>query len=390
MFPAVLEYSNALAEGAVDYLETATGLTVVVANFEKASPLNLPEGPLPFDGILTWANAQDDTVWFRKLLSQTPNIVNCGSDWITEGVPSVCLDAQGLTRAAARHLLERSPKQIGMVGHETSLRPSQSLRRDSMHQRVRAAGVEFVELELTGDHVGDSPWILLDPPEQPDLARFLSGLTFPAGLWCEDDHVAVLVSRVARELGIKIPRQLAILGTGNYLVGRFAEQPISTIPLPGRLVGREAMQLLDAMLDGRPKPAEPILIPPMPIIVRQSTDDRAGEDASLRRAYERIQEHAADGLTVKQLVRYQDSSQVTFTRRFREAFGRTPGAEIRHVRLEHAKTLLERTDLPITRIASVCGFAKVSPFNVFFKRETGQAPSEYRASSRRKRTTAGK
>jgi len=72
------------------------------------------------------------------------------------------------------------------------------------------------------------------------------------------------------------------------------------------------------------------------------------------------------------------TSHVTFNKRFKEAYGQTPGKAIREARLAKAKEWLATTHLAITRIAGMCDFAEQSKFYNFFKRETGLSPSEFR------------
>ncbi len=62
------------------------------------------------------------------------------------------------------------------------------------------------------------------------------------------------------------------------------------------------------------------------------------------------------GLSVKQLLDEVPVNRRTLERRFVSVLGHTPLEEIRRIRLERAKVLLQ-TDLPIYEVASRCGFA---------------------------------
>ena len=89
-----------------------------------------------------------------------------------------------------------------------------------------------------------------------------------------------------------------------------------------------------------------------------------------------------EGLTVEQLLERLALSQKTLNKRFAAVYGETPGAAIRRVRTERAKQWLATTDLSVARIATMCGFAEPSNFNLFFNRETGRTPTAYRRLSR--------
>ena len=65
---------------------------------------------------------------------------------------------------------------------------------------------------------------------------------------------------------------------------------------------------------------------------------------------------------------------------FRDAFGISLHGYIIRARINRAKELLTCTDMPISEIASICGFSGVSYFSECFRRETGMRPTELRLS----------
>ena len=83
-------------------------------------------------------------------------------------------------------------------------------------------------------------------------------------------------------------------------------------------------------------------------------------------------------LSVAALAAQTGWSEVYFRRAFRAAFGTSPLAYIRRVRLENAKALLRTGYYSITETATRCGFDSVSYFSYTFRRETGVTPSAYR------------
>ncbi|HSM95701.1 MAG TPA: helix-turn-helix domain-containing protein [Rhizomicrobium sp.] len=71
-------------------------------------------------------------------------------------------------------------------------------------------------------------------------------------------------------------------------------------------------------------------------------------------------------------------SERTFLRRFKAATGRVPAAYLQAVRVEAAKTMLERDTAPVQMVSSSVGYDDVAFFRTLFKRETGMTPAEYR------------
>lgn len=65
-------------------------------------------------------------------------------------------------------------------------------------------------------------------------------------------------------------------------------------------------------------------------------------------------------------------------RQVKAATGSSAGEWINHARINRAKRLLRETQLPIIDIAVSVGLEDQSYFSRFFKRQTGQTPSEFR------------
>ena len=89
----------------------------------------------------------------------------------------------------------------------------------------------------------------------------------------------------------------------------------------------------------------------------------------------------AEGISVIQVVQAIDVPRRTLERRFREAIGHSPAAELRRLRVERARQLLIETDWPLPRIARACGMTGGEQLSRFFLRETGVRPGAWRRSA---------
>lgn len=67
-----------------------------------------------------------------------------------------------------------------------------------------------------------------------------------------------------------------------------------------------------------------------------------------------------------------------FARVFKQVTGETPHRYVERVRLDHARTLLERTDLPVATIASELGYHSHSHFTRQFRTMLGTTPDHLR------------
>ena len=153
---------------------------------------------------------------------------------------------------------------------------------------------------------------------------------------------------------------------------------LSSIAVPAEQIGFEAAKLLDAMLSGGKPPKRPILLPPMGVVTRHSTDVMAIEDNYVVEAMRYIRENASKGIRVKEVAKAVSMSRRLLERRFRKSIGRSPFAEIRRLQIEHIKTVLAQTDKTLEAIAPECGFESIMCMSLAFKKATGKTPGAWR------------
>jgi transcriptional regulator GlxA family with amidase domain len=82
------------------------------------------------------------------------------------------------------------------------------------------------------------------------------------------------------------------------------------------------------------------------------------------------------------LARHASMSVRTFTRRFRDETGMSPGRWLLHQRVEHARRLLESTDLPIDGVARQAGFGTAASLRQHLHATVGVPPAAYRRTFR--------
>ncbi|GAA5124779.1 helix-turn-helix domain-containing protein [Alloalcanivorax gelatiniphagus] len=107
---------------------------------------------------------------------------------------------------------------------------------------------------------------------------------------------------------------------------------------------------------------------------------RSDEATSDVRAW--AQEHLHHQLDVATLARRASMSVRTFTRRFREETGQSPGAWVTQQRIRHAQHLLEATDLPVDQVATRAGMGTAASLRQHLRASVGVSPSAYRRTFR--------
>ena len=134
-------------------------------------------------------------------------------------------------------------------------------------------------------------------------------------------------------------------------------------------------------MEGVPNVPPLVLVPPIGIKTRQSTDVHATEDREIMEALRFIRANACLGTTVTDVAKHVAMSRSTLERRMREAVNCTPKQQIRYIQICRVRSLLTDTSESLTKIATICGFEHPEYMHVVFKREVGVTPGEYRRSA---------
>lgn len=107
--------------------------------------------------------------------------------------------------------------------------------------------------------------------------------------------------------------------------------------------------------------------------------DPLPEDDAAARAAEYIDRHFGEAIGARDIAAAAGRTPAYLARLFRKRFGTTVPHRLLQRRAEHARFLLESTDLPIWRVAERCGVADAQRFNKMVRSLLGASPSAVRA-----------
>jgi len=315
----------------------------------------------------------------QALASWRCPIVNVAATIPKVRFPSVRIDNAIVGAMAANHFLERGLKHFAFVGPTLRLF---SVERHAAFSRALAklgfaAASYFCQADMPFDPFGRR-WDL-DPGVRP----WLLSLPKPLGLLVPNDLWGVQITEACRELGVRVPEDVAILGVDNDDLDCELPRPrLSSITLPSERIGYEAAALLDRLLQGEPRPRQPLLLPPLGVATRRSTEVLAIEDREVVKAVRFIREHPHLPLHIADVARQVSLGRRTLERRCQAALGWSLGEEIRRVRLERARHLLSSSDLPMKAVAKAAGFSGFRHLGEAFRQYLGVAPTTYRRQTR--------
>jgi LacI family transcriptional regulator len=205
----------------------------------------------------------------------------------------------------------------------------------------------------------------------------------PVGVMATNDVRGRQVAEACAIGGIHIPDEIAVVGgDDDHILSAFSNPPLSSVALNSERGGYQAAELLDGMMSGRVKGQRLILVEPLWVVTRPSTNVVALEDRDVAMAAMYIRDHARTPIGVGHVVKHSSVSRRVLEIRFQKSLGRSIRAEIQRVRLNWVKQLLIETDLPIEKIADCAGFSSRSYLSEVFRRETGVTLAIFRREKR--------
>jgi LacI family transcriptional regulator len=313
-----------------------------------------------------------DEALIRRLTACGKPIVSLVSRYADEvGVPTVTTDGSAIATAAVEHLVERLFPHLGFVGF--SGLHWHRVRHEAVAAAAARRGCQFHA------HLVDQPLRYgtdLIPGSAP-LRAWLVDVPKPIGIVAADDRVGFQLVQTCLDLGLRVPRDVAIVGGGNDdTICNAAAVPLSSVDTGLRQVGDVACRTLGRLLEGK-RVERTQKVPPAGVVLRASTDIVASQDEVVAEALHQIRRLATSGLTAEALAASLPLSRSGFEKRFRAATGRSPRVELERVRVEEAKKLLLATDATLDVIAHQSGFTSPQRFYAAFKHATNLTPRQF-------------
>ena len=302
--------------------------------------------------------------------------VDVSAELETSSLPRVVTDDAAVGRMAADYFIDRGFRRLVYYG--MSQRYWSDARRDGFIAQAAARGAAaqyFRKQEAEAeDRAGLYP---------STAARWLKHLSKPAAIYAGDDLLGAYLVEACRHLKIRVPEDIAILGTDNDdLYGQLRMPHLSSILLDSRNIGLRAMELLYQRMRGKKIKAMTVLIPPIRVITRLSSDIFGVEDDLVREALGLIQQSLPSGISVKWLADQLAVSRPTMERHFLAALNRTPATEIQRIQMETARQLVLDSDMPIAQVAHKSGYSSPRQFSTSFHNYFSETPRNMRKTHR--------
>ncbi|MFJ3714964.1 LacI family DNA-binding transcriptional regulator [Streptomyces sp. NPDC090057] len=260
IFPAFAEVIGAALaqQGLTPVLCTQTKGGVSEADYVDLLLQQQVSGVVFAGGLFAQADAPHDH--YRQLAERDIPVVLVNASIEGLDFPCVACDDAVAVEQAWRHLASLGHERIGLVLGPSDHVPSRRKLEAARVVARRAGG------ELPEEFVARSMFSL--EGGQAAAARLLErGVT---GIVCASDPLALGAIRAVRRRGLTVPGDVSVVGYDDSAFMNCTEPPLSTVRQPIEAMGRAAVELLCAQLQGsRSHPGELLFEPEL--VLRGST-----------------------------------------------------------------------------------------------------------------------
>ena len=210
-------------------------------NLEAANARNLFHKRV--DGLIASLSFEtEDLTHFKQFQSKNIPIVFFDRVFETSETAKVIINNFQAGYDATAHLINQGCKRIA---HITS-----SLKRNVYAERKRGYKQALEDHKFKFDE----KLVIIDGFKEDDAIRsakrILSMKNLPDGIFITNDFCAAVVMQILKDAGIRIPKDIAIVGFNNDSIGKIISPKLTTINYPGFEMGQIAARTLINHLKG--------------------------------------------------------------------------------------------------------------------------------------------
>jgi LacI family transcriptional regulator len=223
------------------------------------------------------ASACTTSELFNRIKHQGPPLILIDRRFHDLDANYVGADDEMIGVLATEHLIEIGCKRIAHLrGPETSagigrlngyLRTLAKYKTKSLPGYVFATGMVDVHSTESG----------------AELTKRLLGLTpRPDGIFAYNDPMAIGAIEAILDAGLRVPEDVAVIGSGNLYYGAKLRIPLSSIDQHTEQIGERAARLTLSLLGSKTRPGNKALIIQPELVIRASTDRKLAKGRGLR------------------------------------------------------------------------------------------------------------
>ena len=366
-------YGRSLLEGVVRYAR-------------EAGPWVFYRMPLYYrelhgdEGVVRWAEEWGADAIIAQLTDVDLNVLNRLDIPIIvqnykercHGLSNLTGDYYGTGVMAAEFFIRKGYKAFAYYGFTDTVWMRE--RGEGFRDAVSEKGYPVYTFD-DGRQLSDGQWNF----DAERVSRWLLDLPKPIALFACDDYYALQITEVCKMYNIDIPGDIAVLGVDNdNLLCNISDPALSSIELDVENGGYEVGKLLHQFIEKKITAPADVIIKPVRIVSRGSTERFAVSDKYIGQVLAYIDENYCNPLSVDDLIRIIPYSRRVLEKKFKSETGMSVYQYIQQQRIEKFAALLITTDLPLTEAAAGAGFPDYKNVSRIFVKMKEMTPLQYR------------
>ncbi len=195
-------------------------------------------------------------------------VVFVGAKSHDKSICSVSLDDEKAAYDATKHLISIGHRQIALVTGPME----EDCSRDRSAGYARALAEAGIPVDLTMTIEGD--WSATSG--QDALLSLAEQGRLPSAIFAQNDRMALGVLHTARDMGLRVPEQLAVIGVDDMPLSSYFDPPLTTMHQDMPRIGLEATRMLLKVIDRLIEQCSQMKLSAQ-LIIRQSTCNKGGD-----------------------------------------------------------------------------------------------------------------
>lgn len=274
-------------------------------------------------------------------------------------------------RMAARYFIRKRFQNFAFYGNKGVIWSEE--RALGFKREVEQYGGNLYTFET--ESLSDEQW----EASHIELDKWLLSLPKPVAIFACDDTFALQISQICKLNNIRIPDDIALMGVDNdEMICNLSDPPISSILLDTERGGYEAARLLHQMVQEKRNVPFNIVVKPLNIVARKSTERIVIHNNHVKTVVEYIEKNFILLKSIDELVALVPLSRRVLEIKFKDEMGISIYQYIIRCRIENVANLLITTDKTLFDVVLQSGFNDCKNISRIFKKYKNCTPYEYR------------
>lgn len=223
-----------------------------------------------FDGVIMFSSDIDDPILPLLIRDGNP-LVLIGRHPYFDNVTSVDAENREGARDAVVHLVERGHRRIGLINGQLEMEAAQA-RRDGYKQALLEHGMPIEsELMVEGFYSQIAAY--------EAMQRLLDLVRPPTAVFAASDSMALGALNAARDRGVRVPEDVAIVGFDDLPLAAYATPSLTTMRQPLDEMSRQAVRLVIEQIRGHDVPRS-VRFPARLVVRESSGGPRTADDVN--------------------------------------------------------------------------------------------------------------